>query len=140
VEPFMKKGYKLWVDNFYNLPALTQKLKSLNTDCVGTLRLNKKDIPKIVKEKRLKKGELIAQHSGQVFVLKWGDKKEEAMISTYHGKETRKQLTKRGQEKEKPISVLDYNENMGGVDLKDHLLQPYLLEIKKNDYIIHKKV
>ena len=27
--------------------------------------------------------------------------------------------------------MLDYNKNMGGVYLKDHLLQPYLLEIKK---------
>jgi hypothetical protein len=51
------------------------------------------------------------------------------MISTYHGEETRKQLTQRGQEK--PVSVLDCNENMGGVDLKDQFLQPYLLEIKK---------
>ena len=55
VQPFLKKGYKLWVDNFYNSPALAQKLKSLNTDCVGTLCLNRKNIPKIVKEKRLKK-------------------------------------------------------------------------------------
>jgi hypothetical protein len=53
------------------------------------------------------------------------------MISTYHGEETRKKLTKRGQEKEKPVSVLDDNENMGKVDLKDQVLQPYLLERKK---------
>ena len=34
------------------------------------------------------------------------------------------------QEKQKPVSVLDYNENMGG-HLKDQLLQPYFLERKK---------
>jgi len=40
-------------------------------------------------------------------------------------------LTNCRQEKQKPVSVLEYNENMGGVDLKDQLLQPYLLERKK---------
>jgi len=60
-------------------------------------------------------------------VLKWKDKKEVTMISTYHGQETKIKQTKCKQEKQKPVSVLDY-ENMGGVDLKDQLLQPYLLE------------
>jgi hypothetical protein len=53
------------------------------------------------------------------------------MISTYHGQETRTKLTKCKQENQKPVSVIDYNENMRGVDLKDQLLQPYLLERKK---------
>ena len=131
VEPLLKKGRTLWMDNFYNSPALAQRLKSLKTDCVGTLRLSRKDVPQRVKEKKLKKGALVAQHSGPVSVLKWKDKKEVTMISTYHGEETRMKLTKCRQEKQKPVSVLDYNENMGGVDLKDQLLQPYLLERKK---------
>jgi len=84
-----------------------------------------------VKEKKLKKGELVAQHSGPVSILKWKGKKDVTMISTYHGEETKMKRTKCRQEKQKPVSVLDYNKNMSGVDLKDQLLQPYLLERKK---------
>ena len=65
-------------------------------------------------------------------VLKWKDKKEVTMISTYHGEETRIKLMKCRQEKQKPVSVLDYNENMGGVDLKNQLFNP-IFRKKKND-------
>ena len=117
VEPLLEKGRMLWMDNFYNSPALAQRL------CVGTLHPNRKDVPQRVKEKKLKK-ELVAQHSGSVSVLKWKDKKDVTKISTYHGEETRVKRTKWRQKKQKPVSVLDYNKNMGGVDLKDQLLQP----------------
>ena len=56
------------MDNFYNSPALSQRLKTLKTDCVGTLCLSRKDVPQRVKEIKLKKGELVAQHSGPVSV------------------------------------------------------------------------
>ena len=80
----------------------------MKTDCVGTLRLSRKDVPQRVKEKKLNKGEMVAQHSGPLSVLKWKDKKEVTMISTYHGEETRMNLTKCRQEKQKPVSVIDY--------------------------------
>ena len=53
------------------------------------------------------------------------------MIPTYHREETRVKRTKCRQEKEKPLSLNDYNENMCGFHLKDHLLQHYILERKK---------
>jgi len=31
VEPLLEKGCALWMDNFYNSPALAQRLKSLKT-------------------------------------------------------------------------------------------------------------
>jgi len=37
------------------------------------------------------------------------------MISTYHGEETRMKRMKCRQEKQKPVSGLDYNENLGGI-------------------------
>ena len=119
------------MNNFYNSPALTQRLKSLNIDCVGTLRLNRKDVAKMVWDKKLKKGEMIAQHSGSGvrFEVAWQKICGNDFNISWGG--NRKKLTKRGQGREKPVSVLDYNENMGGVDLKDQVLQPYVTERKK---------
>jgi hypothetical protein len=41
-------GDTLWMDNFYSASALAQKLQSMKTDCVVTLHLYRKDVPKIV--------------------------------------------------------------------------------------------
>jgi hypothetical protein len=52
-------------------------LKSKKTDCVGTLRANRKNCPSLVKNKKLKKGEHFGQHSGDVSaVLAWRDKSD----------------------------------------------------------------
>jgi hypothetical protein len=76
------------MNNFYNSPALAQ------TDCDGTLHLSRKDVPQTVKDKKLKKGELVTQHSGPVSVLKWKGKKDVTMILIYHGQKTRIKLMK----------------------------------------------
>ena len=158
IEPLLGRGHTVWMDNFYNSPNLARELKTVhNTDCAGTLRLSRKNVPKEIKEKKLKKGEIIARHSGPVTVLKWCDKKNVTMLSTYHNDET-KTVSKRGKEITKHFCVCDYNVNMGGVDLKDQLLQMYLVERKRmtkwymklfrrllnatvlNSWIIHKQV
>jgi hypothetical protein len=83
-----------------------------------------------VKTKKLKKGETVCQHSGPVTVLKWCDKKIVSMISTYHSDDMRTVTVSR-KEVQKPISVIDYNTNMGGIDLKDQMLQMYLIERRR---------
>jgi len=55
VEPLLNKGCALWMDNFYNSPSLAQRLRTLKTDCVGTLCLSRKDVPQRLEEKKLKK-------------------------------------------------------------------------------------
>jgi hypothetical protein len=131
LEPLLGHAHTLWIDKFYNSPELAQQLKiKFSTDCVGTLKLNRKNVPKEVKDKKLKKGEIIARHSGPVTVLKWCDKRSVTMVSTYHSADTQK-VYKRGKETEKPLCVIDYNHNMGGVDLKDQLLHMYVVERKR---------
>jgi hypothetical protein len=131
VEPLVNQGRTVWMDNFYNCPYLARLLKSKHkTDCAGTVKLTRKNMPPKVKNTKLKKGEIVAQHCGPVTVTKWCDKRIVTMISTYHSNETRT-VTVRGKEVAKPVSVLEYNKSMGGVDLKDQLLHSYLIERKR---------
>ena len=99
-------------------------------DCVGTLKRNRKNVPKEVKDKKLEKGEIMARHSGPVTVLKWRDKRNVTMVSTYHSANTQR-VSSKGKETEKPLCVIDYNHKMGGVDLKEKLLHMYMVERKK---------
>jgi len=79
--PLFGRGHTLWIENFFNTPELARKLKIKDsTDCVGTLKLNRKNISKEVKDKKLKKGEIIARHLGPVTVLKWRDKRNVTMV------------------------------------------------------------
>jgi hypothetical protein len=96
----------------------------------GRLHLNKKNVPPTVKNSKLKKGEVILQHNSSIMVMKWKDKKDVTMISTFHDA-TMRTVQHRGAEIKKPACILEYNKAMGGVDLKDQKLQPYLLERKK---------
>ena len=52
------------------------------------------------------------------------------MVSTYHSADTQR-VSNKGKETVKPLCVIDYNHNTGGVDLKDQLLHMYMVERKK---------
>ena len=51
------------------------------------------------------------------------------MVSTYHSADTQRVCNK-CKETEKPLCVIDYNHKMGGVDLKEQLLNVYMEERK----------
>ena len=130
LEPLFRRGRTLWIDNFFSSPELARKLKTKHsTDCADTLRLNRKNVPKELKDKKLEKREIIARRSGPVTVLKWPDKSNVTMVSTYHSADTQR-ISNKGKETEKPLCVIDYDHNMGGVDLKDQLLHMYMVERK----------
>ncbi|KAL0829675.1 hypothetical protein ABMA28_003181 [Loxostege sticticalis] len=73
---------------------------------------------------------IMARQCGDVFVIAWKDAKLVTMISTYHTDETYIG-SKAGKVLVEPVCVKDYNNTMGGVDLKDQKLSMYLLERKR---------
>ncbi|CAH1982575.1 unnamed protein product [Acanthoscelides obtectus] len=122
VDSLLDKGYRLFLDNYYTSVDLVNKLVKRRTDCVGTIRANRKGIPKDLQVK-LSKGRSVARYNRKIMIQKWHDKKN-VLITTLHDKTMEKVLTKKG-EIEKPTCVLEYNKKMGGVDLADNYLHYY---------------
>jgi len=97
------RGHTLWMVNFYNSPELARQLNfEHSTVSVGTLKLTRKNAPKEVNDKKLKKGKTIVRHSSSVTVLKWCDERSVTMVSIYHRADTQR-VSKQGKEKQKPL-------------------------------------
>lgn len=125
-------GHCVTMDNFYNCPALARYLKSKGFDCLGTLRVNRRHVPTDITKipKNVAKGTIVSRHCGDVSVISWKDSKVVSIISTYHNDDTYVG-SKAGKVLVKPVCVRDYNDRMGGIDLKDQKLSMYLLERKR---------
>ena len=85
LQPYLNKRHILFTDNYYTSPILARFLLDNGTGITGTVRGNRKGMPKIVKEKKLKtKGELIAMTNGPFVVVKLQDSKDVTLLSTVH--------------------------------------------------------
>ncbi|KAG8224936.1 hypothetical protein J437_LFUL006436 [Ladona fulva] len=84
---FSGKGHTLYLDNSYTSPRLVDKLVKSKSDCVGTMSSYRKEFPQTVKLAKLKQGEITAAFCGKQMVMKWKDKREVLMVSTFHGTE-----------------------------------------------------
>ena len=116
------KGYIVFTDNFYTSPALFRHLATKGFGACGTAHRNRCGIPDVVRDTQLKKGEVVSTKDGDLLALKWHDKRDVIMLSTYHSDEmvtkTRRSRAAKGgvEEIQKPQVVEDYNQHMGGVD------------------------
>uniref|UniRef100_A0A1B0GDJ7 PiggyBac transposable element-derived protein domain-containing protein n=1 Tax=Glossina morsitans morsitans TaxID=37546 RepID=A0A1B0GDJ7_GLOMM len=77
MEPHLLKGHSLFMDNYYKSVGLSNRLLSFKTHTTRTLRTNRKMNPKVVTQKKLKKGEHI-----YVYISKWKDKRDVLCITT----------------------------------------------------------
>ena len=82
MEGLFDAGRTLYIDNFYRSVGLAEDLLGRETYVCGTLRANRKGKPE-VRQKKLKRGEIIARQNGKgVRVMKWQDKRPVKMISS----------------------------------------------------------
>ncbi|KAF8785039.1 PiggyBac transposable element-derived protein like [Argiope bruennichi] len=133
MENLLGKGYCVTLDNFYTSPELAEILITNKTDVYGTLRSYRRGIPQEIKDRNIKKGEIIGFQKGKMCILKYMDKKPIHMLSTIHTidfvEKCKRKKKSNGDIEEiktkKPKAVLDYNRTMGGVDMADQCLSYY---------------
>lgn len=123
-EDHLDHGRVVITDNFYTSIPLAQELLKRKTHTVGTLRKNRKGVPREVTLAKLKKGEICGRENEDgIVVAKWKDKRDVFILSTYHNLEIANTGKKNRQREEiyKPQCIIDYNTGKAGIDLSDQL-------------------
>ena len=90
---YFHKGYRVFMDNFYNSVDLTEELYALGIHTTGTLRLFKSGPPLILKNlrgKKMKRDTLNYRRKGNTFIICWYDTRLVPMITNLVGPQTEK--------------------------------------------------
>ena len=120
-------GYELYLDNWYSSPHLFHYLQSRRTNAIGTVRTDRKAMPR-PKLQVKKKGDFTIRSSRTgMLCLAWMDKRQVTLLSTVHTGKKWVSLPPAhdGTVRRKPLAVADYNKGMCGVDLSDQLAISY---------------
>lgn len=134
LEGYENKGHIVHLDNFYSAPILFKKLEEMNIGACGTVKANRKQMPKELLPARLplQKGDLpVFMRSENLVACAWQDKKRVYFLSNVDTNLTiDKALKSRGGEGgyhtvEKPVIAARYNSKMGAVDCLDQMLGTY---------------
>ncbi|XP_066585875.1 piggyBac transposable element-derived protein 4-like [Prorops nasuta] len=123
LQPYFDEGHVVYIDNWYTSPILAEFLYRHNTGLCGTVKANRKGMPKL--ENKLLRGEVQAAHNNIWMAIKWEDKRSVRMLTTVHDLDfcvTGKKDYQTNEDILKPTCVHDYNQNMGGVDNIDRQL------------------
>jgi hypothetical protein len=120
--PYLDAGRTICTDNYYTSMTLSRQLLNNQTHLVGTLRSNRKGLPKAVTSAHLRKGQIIArENSDGTVVFKWHDKRDVLMLSTRHSDDMASFCNRRNETVHKPAATIYYNGTKQGIDVSDQM-------------------
>jgi len=120
LQHYLNKGHVLYCDNWYSSPTLFNLLHQNKTGACGTVRKNRKGLPKFTGKSR--KGDVQWFSSSALLAMKWKDKRDVYMLSTVNSTNflnSGKIDRSNGTEIMKPALVMEYSQKMGAVDETD---------------------
>lgn len=130
-------GCEIYFDNFFNSPMLQYTLAQQNIKSCGTVRIQRKHIPKnLPLDRDMKRGDIYATSFEGISFIKWMDNRAVHLLTNFLSpiptqKVKRKQVgSSQSLEIKCPVIVHKYNQNMGGVDLMDQKKVTYEVDRK----------
>jgi hypothetical protein len=130
MEPLLNLGHHVYCDSFFTSPNLFLRLWDKGTVACGTVKANRKGMPKEMKKMKLKnQGDSVVRQKGNLVVTLWRDKKNLTILSTNTTKKDQQVQRKQKDGSVKnvgcPNVVKLYNAHMNGVDHADQLRSTY---------------
>lgn len=124
LDPYLNLWHHVYMDNFYNSVDTSELLLRNKVRSCGTIRQNR-GLPLSLKNIKLQKGQTSFRRRQDVLLQVWQHKRTVRMISTIHSATMVESENMDWATKEKiwkPISIIDYNKFMKGVDRADQYL------------------
>ncbi|CAH1973230.1 unnamed protein product [Acanthoscelides obtectus] len=109
-----------YAHNFYSGIPLVKTLLDQKCLSCGTLRPNRKGVPKEFTKKN-KKGVVIGREKSKIKIIKWLDKRPVFMITTHPAHNATLEKKRKEEDILKPQCVIDYNLAKNGVDFSDQM-------------------
>lgn len=120
----------LYIDNYYCNFTLAEKMLFEGFNVTGTFRLDRKDVPAMIKEAEVKTNVLkpskkasasrkdirYFQNDKGVYAVKWKAKKVVSVLTTNHSMESSVKVTARDREVNRPNVIHEYVNYMRGID------------------------
>ena len=124
----------VYFDNFFNSPKLIEKLFQKGIYGIGTVRANRKQMPKMIDDKQMKRGDCEFLFSGNTMACKWMDNRSVLLLSSalegmndILSVQRRERGFKTKSSVPCPKVAKVYNSSMGTVDLMEQRTAAYCL-------------
>jgi len=120
-------GHKIFMDNFFSSPRLFVDLDRRKINSCGTVRPNRRDMPRDFgpKQLKLKRGDVRVRTRGGLTALVWKDRWEVYMLTNMDPPPAEGNFCNDSNHPVKPHIVEGYNWHMGYIDNSDRMASSY---------------
>ena len=120
-------GHKIFMDNYFTSPALFDDLFQRKINACGTVRHDRRGMPRDIAPKslKMKRGDIATRVRGTLRAIRWKDRRDVYILTNMHAPPVEGNFTQESGQAIRPRVVEDYSAYMGFVDKSDRMVTSY---------------